>query len=81
MSTPAFGHSAGDFVATLQLITKIIAAFKDSGGASEEYRHLLLELETLFGFLRHLDSIRATDNNLTHVGAVGVVGVSCRKPL
>lgn len=81
MPIPGFGYSAGDFIATIEVIAKVITAFKDSGGASEEYRQLLHQLETLLGLLKHLSSIRSTDSNLTHVNAIKVAAISCRAPL
>lgn len=81
MSASGFGYSAGDFVVTLQLIAKVITAFKESGGASDEYRQLLDELETLLRLLQQLDAIQSTEANRTHVNGIKAVASGCRKPL
>lgn len=72
-----FGYSAGDFVATIQLISKVITAFKDSGGACEEYQQLHSELETLSGLLHRFE----INDHCTHVDAIQIVAENCRGPL
>ncbi|MCJ1404838.1 hypothetical protein MMC11_008064 [Xylographa trunciseda] len=42
-----FGFSFGDFVEGIRLITDIVAALKDSTGASAEYRDLMTQLDGL----------------------------------
>ena len=42
-----FGFSAGDFIAAVGLVANVTKALKDVGGASEEYRSLVEELESL----------------------------------
>lgn len=46
MPAPGFGYSVGDFLATICVIAKVISAFRVTGGASEEYRQLVSQLET-----------------------------------
>lgn len=41
MSGPAFGFSAGDFIAAVNFVVKVTKALKDVGGASDEYRSLV----------------------------------------
>ncbi|KAH6847187.1 hypothetical protein B0I37DRAFT_374439 [Chaetomium sp. MPI-CAGE-AT-0009] len=47
MSGPAFGFSAGDFIAAVGLLVNVTNALKDAGGASDEYRSLVRELRLL----------------------------------
>jgi hypothetical protein len=54
MSGPAFGFSAGDFIAGVNLIAKVTQALKEAGGASDEYRSLGRELGLLERILRQL---------------------------
>ena len=42
-----FGFSAGDFIAAIGLVANVTTALKDAGGASDEYRSLVRELESL----------------------------------
>lgn len=44
---PAFGFSAGDFIAATKLIVDVSKALKDAGGASDEYRSLVAEFDLL----------------------------------
>lgn len=81
MPAPGFGYSAGDFVATISLIVKVIAAFKDSGAASEEYLQLVSQLETLLNLMQQLDSIQASSRNTAHVDAIKVVLANFQGPL
>lgn len=82
MPVPGFGYSVGDFFATIQLITKVIAAFKDGAGATEEYRQLRHELESLLNLLQYLETIRSAGNsNSTHMNGIRDVAIRCQKPL
>lgn len=56
MPAPAFGFAAGDFIAATKLIVDVSKALKDAGGASDEYRSLLAELELLQNILTELQS-------------------------
>jgi hypothetical protein len=62
MSGPAFGFSAGDFIAAVTLIVDVTKALKDAGGASEEYRSLVQELGLLGRILTQLNSQQQTGN-------------------
>lgn len=81
MPAPGFGYSVGDFIATIELIVKVVAAFKDSGGASAEYQQVVQELETLLQLLKHIDTIKSTESNLAHVNAIKGVALSIQEPL
>lgn len=81
MPVPGFGYSAGDFIATIDLICKVIAAFKDGAGASEDYQKLLQELETLLQLLQHVSSIQSTERNFAYVNAIKGVALNLQAPL
>lgn len=81
MPAPGFGYSAGDFIATIELIAKVIAAFKDSGGASAEYQQVVQELETLLQLLQHITTIQSTQRNFAHVNAIKGVALNLQVPL
>ena len=43
----AFGFSVGDVIAALGVVSDVISSLRDSGGAGEEYRQLIQELQML----------------------------------
>ena len=46
MST-AFGFSAGNFIAAIQLVATVIDALRETGGAGEKFHELICNLRTL----------------------------------
>lgn len=81
MSVPSFGYSAGDFIATIELIFKVIAAFKDGSGSSVEYRQILQELESVLHLLEHISSLPTTQRNFAYVNALKGVALNLQAPL
>ncbi|EAQ82872.1 hypothetical protein CHGG_11048 [Chaetomium globosum CBS 148.51] len=63
MSVPAFGFSAGDFIAAVGLAVNVTNALKDVGGASEQYRILVQELNSLERVVRKLHARQGTENS------------------
>ncbi len=55
----SFGWSVGDIVAALQLCNKVLAALKETGGASSEYQHATNFLGVLTVTLQHLKALQA----------------------
>ena len=62
----SFGWSAGDIVATLTLLHKVVVALKDTGGASSDYQDVSYFLNILSVTLQHLKALQAAplDPNL-----------------
>lgn len=81
MPVPGFGYSVGDFIATIELIAKVIAAFQDGTGASSEYRQVLQELETVLNLLQHISTIQSTERNFACVNAIKGVALNLQAPL
>ncbi|KAL0639007.1 hypothetical protein Q9L58_001888 [Maublancomyces gigas] len=81
MPVPGFGYSVGDFIATIELIAKVIAAFRDGTGASSEYRQVLQELETLLNLLQHISTVQSTERNFACVNAIKGVALNLQAPL
>ena len=54
MSGPGFGFSFGDFVQAIRLLDDVRRALKDTGGAVDEYKNVLLELQQLEIVLEHI---------------------------
>lgn len=57
MATPV-GFSAGDFIATIEVVKNVIKALRESGGAAAEYRELIYEL---YGLETALLEVKALD--------------------
>lgn len=81
MPVPGFGYSAGDFIATTELIFKVISAFKDGSGATDEYRQILQELESVLHLLQHISSLPTTERNFAYVNAIKGVALNLQAPL
>lgn len=47
MPAPSFGFSAGDFVDAVNVFTDVCKALTDAGGAAEDYRQTVCQLELL----------------------------------
>ena len=76
------GISVGDFVTVLALVTKVVKALKESGGAASEYQDVTLELETLSRILDHVGSssdISSISEN--HANAIRGLVLNCNRPL
>jgi hypothetical protein len=65
-----FGFSAGDFVTVLNLFKEIGLALRDHGGASEDYRRTVAELETVKAILQQLQSLPSAVPNVSYVNAI-----------
>lgn len=63
MASPAFGFSVGDFIAAVELITKIATALKDVGGAAHDSQVLIGELELLKTLLARI--VPSSEDTLT----------------
>ena len=55
----SFGWSAGDIVAALNLVHKVVVSLKDSGGASSEYQDVSSFLFVLPITLHHLKGLQS----------------------
>lgn len=55
----SFGGSAGEIVAALQLLSKVIGALKDTDGASSDYQEATTFLRIVSVTLEHLKSLQA----------------------
>ncbi|KUJ08713.1 uncharacterized protein LY89DRAFT_741560 [Mollisia scopiformis] len=55
MGGPAFGFSVGDFIAGAQILTQVIKAFKEAGGASSKYLREVSFLNSFKATLEHLE--------------------------
>lgn len=65
-----FGFSVSDFVTVLNLFKDIGLALRDRGGASEDYRRTVAELETIKAILQQLQSLPSAAPNASYVNAI-----------
>lgn len=71
MATPGFGFSFGDLEQAVQLIHKICNAMRESGGATDEFKLVLVELQYLEILLQQL--ICGSWDNGAHSGHLNAV--------
>lgn len=76
-----FGFSVGDFIAGINTLHKVVAALRETDGASPDYCYTLLELEVLESLLRKLQSLQLADMNPEYVEKLRLVGYQCHIPL
>lgn len=60
---------------------KVAKALKETGGASTEYQQVVIELKSLEGILRHLETLETTEDNVNHVNAIRGMALACQLPL
>ncbi|KAL8707177.1 MAG: hypothetical protein Q9220_007744 [cf. Caloplaca sp. 1 TL-2023] len=54
---------------------------KDTGGASTEYQHVIIELNGLENVLRQLEALKPNENNVNQVNAIRGMALACQIPL
>ncbi len=54
MAAPGFGFSFGDFVSAINIAKDICRALRDTGGAKDEFQHVLTDLQHLTVLLEQL---------------------------
>ncbi|OAL38172.1 hypothetical protein AYO20_02624 [Fonsecaea nubica] len=72
-----FGFSVGDFVAVMQLTSKIISSLKGAGGSASEYQHAVVELESLKRLLERVTKLTITEDNAVQVNALRGLALAC----
>lgn len=82
MAAPAFGFSVGDFISAFVILNDIRKALRDSGGAEEEFREVLLDLQQLEIVLQWLEGGNwGRSGDLSHVNAIRGMALTCQVPL
>jgi hypothetical protein len=77
----AFGWSAGDIIAAINLVVTVAKALRESGGASSEYRLLIEDFSSFREILEILRDLRSTPANQNHVNAIRGMALTCQQPL
>ena len=81
MVAPAFGFSAGDFIAAVDLFTKAAKALRKSSGATASYQQAVSDLELLATVLQKVDQLSATPFDPGVHEKIRVCSLQCRIPL
>ena len=82
MATPGFGFSFGDFVAAIKLLNDIRKALRDIGGAEDEFKHVLIDLQHLEIILEQLNHGTWDQGaDAGHLNAVKGMALTCKIPL
>ena len=77
----AFGFSAGDFIAALNLVSTVVDALRDSGDASLEYRELVRELYTFEQALFRVKRIELDESQNTEKIALRQAASQCHRTI
>lgn len=81
MAVAAFGFSAGDFIAAIQLLHKAAKALRETSGACGQYQQAAIELNGLRHVLVRLQSLEATSQNTEIIQQIQVCSHACNVPL
>lgn len=63
------------------MIKKVRKALKNTGGASSEYQHVVIELQGLENVLRQLEALEPNEHNVNHINAIRGMALACQIPL
>ena len=78
MVVPAFGFSAGDFIAAINLICTVSKALGEVHGAGTQYQQARIELSLLEDVLRMVQGLELTTENANTVEKIQVCAHMCR---
>ena len=78
---PAFGFSAGDFVAAIEVLTKAAKSLKEASGATAQYRQATVELNHLVSVLRLVQSLDPSSVSQHITEKVQLCSHACHVPL
>ena len=77
----AFGFSAGDFIAAIELVGTVIDALRSSGNASIEYRELVRQLLSLETALIQVKRLEFEETQYAEVIALRQAAAQCRRTI
>jgi hypothetical protein len=60
----------GDFIAIIGLFKDVGVALKESGGAADDYQHIVRELESIVAVLQAVQSVPNTSSDVSQVNAI-----------
>ena len=77
MVPSAFGFSAGDIVAAIELTIKMGKAIRETGGATTEYRLASQDIQLLRQVLEITQALQPCSANAGHVNAIQGMVLTC----
>jgi hypothetical protein len=77
----SFGFSAGDFIAAISLVGKIIGALNNINGAASEYKELISQLYTLESVLIQVKTLQVEDEQRPQLAALRQAAGQCQATL
>lgn len=81
MVVPAFGFSAGDFIAAINLLTKVAKSLREATGATAEYRQATADLNHVLSVLRTVQSLDDSKAPRHIVDKIQLCSHACYVPL
>ena len=81
MVAPAFGFSAGDFIAAIQLLKCVSRALKSTGGAAEDYQRTTAQLNNLVEILQCFQVLSHGDTGLDADHRIWEIADGCQNHL
>ncbi|PMD62077.1 uncharacterized protein K444DRAFT_525361 [Hyaloscypha bicolor E] len=82
MAAPDFGFSFGDFVSAIKIVKDICRALRDTGGAKDEFQHVLIDLQHLVILLEQLNhGVWDHGGDAGHLNAIKGMALTCKTPL
>jgi len=76
-----FGFSPGDFISALNLVSTVITALQDAGGAGSEYRELMRELYTLESAFIRVKDLELEDSQGAQRTALRQAASQCQRTI
>ena len=77
----SFGWSAGDIVAAIQFINKLILCVSSTAGSREDFQELESELQGLQRALKSIDTLANEPGQIPEIVALKFVACSCEDTL
>jgi hypothetical protein len=79
MATPAFGFSAGDFIAGIKLVKDLIDSLDEAVGAGPAFRRLAAELRSLERALTEVKNLRVHQSQAVQKVALEQAASQCKE--
>ena len=77
----SFGWSAGDIVATITLVGRVVRCINGAHGATEHFQELVSELQGLSRALSEIDELTRIPDQLPEIQALKFASCSCGETL
>jgi hypothetical protein len=82
MAAPGFGFSFGDFVSVIKIAKDICRALRDTGGAKDEFQHVIIDLQHLAILIEQLNhGAWGHGGDGGHLNSIKGMALTCKTPL